>query len=61
VKQKLPAAQQRPMEEQAVLLQPTGTVQNRYPCAAMEEPAVHQWMRPEGGTAHGEPPQVLAY
>lgn len=61
VEQKLPADQQRPTEEQAVLLQPTDTMQSRSPWAAMEEPAVQQWMRPEEGTAHREPPQVLAY
>jgi len=46
-----PAAQERPMEEQAVSLQPTGTTQSRSPRAAMEEPMRHQWMRPGGGTA----------
>ena len=36
------------MEEQAVSLQPTCTMQSRSPCAAVEEPMVQQWMRPEG-------------
>ena len=43
------------MVEQAVPLQPMGTTQSRSPCAAMEEPMVQQWMRPEGGTAYGHP------
>lgn len=45
--QKLPAAQDRPMEEQSVPLQSMGTTQSRSPCAAMEEPTVQQWLRPE--------------
>ena len=36
------------MEEQAIPLQPLGTVQSISPPAAMEEPMVQQWMRPEG-------------
>ena len=40
---------------QAVSLQPMGTMQSRSPCAVMEKPVVQQWMRPRGGTAHGEP------
>ena len=50
-----PAAQGRPMEEQAVPPLPTGTTQSRSPCATMEEPTGQQWMRPGGGTAHREP------
>ena len=38
--QQLPAAQERPMEEQAIPLQPLGTVQSISPPAAMEEPMV---------------------
>ena len=41
------------MEEQAVPLQPMGTVWSTSPPAAMEEPTVQQWMCPEGATAHG--------
>jgi len=52
--QQLPAARERPTEEQAVLLQPTGTTQSRSPCEAMEEPTVQQRMWSEGGTAQGE-------
>jgi len=55
IEQKLPEAKERPTEEQAVPLQPTGTTWGRCPCAAMEEPTVQQWVRPEGGTAHGYP------
>ena len=46
--QKLPAAQEEPMEEQVVPLQPVGAMQSKSPCAAMEEPMMWQWMRPEG-------------
>ncbi len=46
-----------PTEEQAVPLQPTGTVWNRTPHVATEEPMGQQWMRSEGGIAHGEPLQ----
>ena len=46
--QKLPAAQERPMEEQAVSLQPTGTTRSRSPHIATEEPMGQQWMGPEG-------------
>ena len=53
--QKLPASQESPMEEQAVPLQPMSTTQSRYPCAPRKEPMVQQWMRLEGGTAHGYP------
>ena len=53
--QQLPAAQERPTEEQAVLLQPTGITRRRSPHAAMEEPTGQQWMGPQGGTAHGYP------
>ena len=65
IEQKLPAAQERPMEEQAVPLQPMeeqavplqpmDTVQSRSPYSAMEEPTGHQWMRLEGGITHGHP------
>ena len=41
------------MEEQAVPLQPMGTVWSTSPPAAMEEPTVQQWMCPEGAAAHG--------
>ena len=54
LKQQLPADQERPMEEQAILLQLTGTTQSRSPCATTEEPTGQQWMRLEAGTAHGE-------
>jgi len=47
----------RPMEEQAVPLQPMSTMQSKSPHAAMKKSMVQQWMRPEGGTAHGKPPQ----
>ena len=53
-----PYSQGRPMEEQAVSLQPMGTTQSRSPCAAMEEPMGQQWMRPKGGTAHGYPAEA---
>ena len=43
--QKLPAAQERPTEEQAVSLQPMGAVWSRSPHAAMEEPPREQQMR----------------
>ena len=42
------------MVEQAVPLQPMGTMQSRSPCAVMEEPMV-QWTWPGGGTVHGYP------
>jgi len=29
-----------------------GTAQSRSPCAAMEEPTVQQWIRPEGSIAY---------
>lgn len=35
---KLPAAQEKPTEEQGVPLQLMGTTYRRFPCAAMEEP-----------------------
>jgi len=47
--QQLPAAQERPTEEQAVPLQPMGTTWSRSPHAATEEPVGRWWMRPEGG------------
>ena len=43
------------MVKQAVPLQAMGNMWSRSPHAAMEEPVVQQWMRPEGGTAHGKP------
>ena len=54
MEQKLPAAQESPMEEQVMPLQYMGTIQSRSPRAAMEEPTVQQWMWSEGGTAHGK-------
>ena len=42
-------------EEQAVPLQPTGTTRSTSPHGTVEEPTVQQWMRAEGGTAHGYP------
>jgi len=36
------------MVEQAVPLQPIGTIQSRCPRAAMEEPMLQQWMWPGG-------------
>ena len=50
--QQLPAAQERPTEEQAILPQPTGTAQSRSPYATTEKPTGQWWMRPEGDTAH---------
>ena len=55
MEQKLPAAQERPMVEQAVPLQPMGTVWSRSPHAAMEEPMVQQWMCPGGGCSPWNP------
>jgi len=49
MKEKFSAAQEWPTVVQAVPLQPTGTTWSRSPHVAMEEPAVHQWMAPEGG------------
>ena len=34
----------------------TGITQSRSTHTTTEEPTVQQWMWPEGGTAHGEPP-----
>ena len=48
-----PYSQGRPMEKQAVPLQPMGTTQSRSPHVAMEERTRQQWMWPKGGTAHG--------
>lgn len=53
--QKLPAAQERPMEEQAVSLQPTGTTRSRSPHIATEEPMGQQWMGPEGAHSPSQP------
>jgi len=47
------ASQERPMEEQAVTLQPMDNTWSRSSHSVMEEPMGQQWMRPEGGTAHG--------
>ena len=43
------------MEEQAIPLQPVGTMQSRSLCAAMEVSMGQRWMSPEGGTARGYP------
>ena len=48
VEQKFPAAQERPMEKQSVPLRPMGIMRSRSPRAAVEDPMVQQWMRPEG-------------
>lgn len=43
------AVQMRPTVEQAVSLQPTGTMQGTYPCSATEESVVCWWIGPGGG------------
>jgi len=48
---------QRPVAQQPVPLQPTGTIWSRSPHAALEEPMIQQWMWPEGGCS---PWRVLA-
>jgi len=48
MEQKFPAAQERPMEKQAVSL---GTTQSRSPHAAVGEPTVQQWMWTEEGNS----------
>lgn len=55
--QKLSAAQERPMEEKAVPLQPGGNKWSRSPCTALEETLGQQWMLSERGTAQKEPLQ----
>jgi len=55
IEQKLPAAQERPTKEQAVL-QPAGTAQSRSPCAAMEVPMGQEQIKSARGTAHRESP-----
>jgi len=45
IEQKFPAAQERPIVEKAVPLQPIGTMQSRALLAAMEEPRGQQWIQ----------------
>lgn len=52
--QKIPAAQERPVEDQAVPPQLMGITQSRSPQAGMEEPMVLQFMWPKGGAAQGD-------
>lgn len=53
--QQFPVAQERPVVEEAVPLQPMDTIWNIPPHSAVEEPMVQQWMWLEGGCSPWSP------
>ena len=55
--QRLPAAQEKPLVEQDVPLQPMGTTQADLCVQPWRSPWCSSGLRPERATAHGEPPQ----
>lgn len=61
IEQELPAAQERTTKEQAFFLQPEGTVQSKFPYAALEEPMGQEQIRSAGGTAHGAGPVFVSH